>query len=101
MFYIAPMTNSTPLRVLICGGGIAGPALAYWLTRIPHGPGFDITILERSPNARTTGQAVDIRGPAVKVLQRMNLEAEVRRRHTSEKGSRRSRINRAAACSHS
>jgi 2-polyprenyl-6-methoxyphenol hydroxylase-like FAD-dependent oxidoreductase len=74
------------LSILICGGGIAGPALAYWLTRIPHGPALDITILERSPSARTTGQGIDVRGPAVKILQRMGLEEEVRKRHTGEKG---------------
>jgi 2-polyprenyl-6-methoxyphenol hydroxylase-like FAD-dependent oxidoreductase len=80
------MTDGPHLRVLICGGGIAGPALAYWLSRIPYGSGINIIILERSPSARTTGQAVDIRGPAVKIMRDMGLEAEVRRRKTPEQG---------------
>jgi 2-polyprenyl-6-methoxyphenol hydroxylase-like FAD-dependent oxidoreductase len=77
----------TPIRsVLVSGGGIAGPALAYWLSRISHAPDLSITILERSPSPRTTGQAVDLRGVAVKIMQQMGLEAEVRRRNTTEKG---------------
>jgi 2-polyprenyl-6-methoxyphenol hydroxylase-like FAD-dependent oxidoreductase len=82
------MANTSSYKILICGAGVAGPALAYWLTRIPHAANLSITVLERSPNPRTTGQAVDIRGPAVKVLERMGVEAEVRRRHTNEKGAR-------------
>ena len=42
---------------------IAGPCLAYWLakTRLD----ISITIIEQSPSPRVTGQAIDIRGPAV------------------------------------
>ena len=42
---------------------IAGPCLASWLakTRLD----ISITVIERSPSPRVTGQAIDIRGPAV------------------------------------
>jgi 2-polyprenyl-6-methoxyphenol hydroxylase-like FAD-dependent oxidoreductase len=82
------MATTASYKILICGAGVAGPALAYWLTRIPHAANWSITVLERSPSPRTTGQAIDIRGPAVKVLQQMGVEAEVRQRHTNEKGAR-------------
>jgi 2-polyprenyl-6-methoxyphenol hydroxylase-like FAD-dependent oxidoreductase len=34
--------------VLICGAGIAGPTLAYWLQRY----GFRTTVVERTPTLR-------------------------------------------------
>ena len=53
-----------PLNILISGGGIAGASLAFTLARQP---GFkmqpNITLIEKAPEPRTTGQAVDIRGP--------------------------------------
>ncbi|KAJ7613763.1 flavoprotein monooxygenase [Mycena polygramma] len=70
------------LNVLISGAGIAGPSCAYWLSRA----GAHVTMIERSPSPRKTGQAIDIRGPGVKVMQKMGLEAAVKARHTTEKG---------------
>lgn len=56
--------SQRPLNILISGGGIAGASLAFTLARQP---GFQmqpiITLIEKSPAPRTTGQAVDIRGP--------------------------------------
>jgi 2-polyprenyl-6-methoxyphenol hydroxylase-like FAD-dependent oxidoreductase len=75
-----------PLRVLISGAGIAGPCLAYWLSRIPSST--SITLVERSPNPRPTGQAIDIRGPAISVIRKMGLEEAVRAKHTTEEGTR-------------
>ncbi|MCB5177984.1 FAD-dependent monooxygenase [Streptomyces antimicrobicus] len=60
--------------VLISGGSVAGPALAYWL----HRHGFAATIVERAPQLRDGGYAVDFRGEALDVLDRMGLLAEVR-----------------------
>jgi 2-polyprenyl-6-methoxyphenol hydroxylase-like FAD-dependent oxidoreductase len=56
-------------RVLISGGSIAGPAAAYWLCRA----GFDATVVERAPAPRPGGQAIDIRGRAIAVVERMGL----------------------------
>jgi 2-polyprenyl-6-methoxyphenol hydroxylase-like FAD-dependent oxidoreductase len=44
-----------PFDILISGGGIAGPSLAFWLTRHGH----DVTIIEQARELRTGGQAVD------------------------------------------
>lgn len=74
------------LKVIIAGAGIAGPCLAYWLakTRLD----ISITIVERSPSPRVTGQAIDIRGPAIEIIKQMKLEEAVRARHTTEEGTR-------------
>jgi len=73
------------LKVLISGGGIAGSCLAYWLSRTRHN--VSITIIERSPSPRPTGQCVDIRGGAIDVIKLMNLEKQVRDKTTKELGT--------------
>ncbi|KAF1985501.1 FAD/NAD(P)-binding domain-containing protein [Aulographum hederae CBS 113979] len=79
-------SSSPPLKVLVVGAGIAGTTLTFWLSKSPAV--IEITILERAPTPRTAGQAVDIRGPAVKVMKEMGIEAEVLRRGTTEDGNR-------------
>ena len=71
-----------PRSILVCGAGIAGPTLAYWLKR--HG--MEPVIVERSPDLRAGGQSVDVRGAGQQVLQRMGLEGAVRARLTHEEG---------------
>ena len=44
--------------ILISGAGVAGPALAFWLSRY----GFTPTVVERAPELRDGGYAVDFRG---------------------------------------
>ncbi|KUJ16973.1 flavo protein monooxygenase [Mollisia scopiformis] len=80
------MSTPTNLKVLISGAGIAGPCLAHWLSRTHLSP--SITIVERSPSPRLTGQSIDIRGPAIDIVKRMGLEDAVRERHTTEEGTR-------------
>jgi 2-polyprenyl-6-methoxyphenol hydroxylase-like FAD-dependent oxidoreductase len=65
-------------NVLISGASVAGPALAFWLNRY----GFRTTIVERAPALRPGGYAVDFRGASMRVLERMNLLAEVQRLQT-------------------
>ncbi|KAH8649817.1 hypothetical protein BX600DRAFT_517055 [Xylariales sp. PMI_506] len=73
------------LRVLISGAGIAGTCLAYWLTKMSiH---VSITIVERSPVPRATGQSIDIHGPAVEIVKMMKLEEAIRARHTTEEAA--------------
>ncbi|WP_433558169.1 FAD-dependent oxidoreductase [Pseudonocardia xinjiangensis] len=55
--------------VLVCGAGIAGLTLAYWLSR--HG--FPTTVVERAPALRAGGQSVDLRGAGFAVVERMGL----------------------------
>jgi len=68
--------------VLISGGGVAGLALAHWLQR----EGFSTTVIERSPELRSGGQAVDIRGVALDVVKAMGLHEAVAARRTRLRG---------------
>lgn len=70
------MRNKT---VLISGASIAGPALAYWLDRY----GFEVTVVERAPELRPGGQAVDFKGAThLTVLEQMGILGAVRERQT-------------------
>jgi 2-polyprenyl-6-methoxyphenol hydroxylase-like FAD-dependent oxidoreductase len=69
-------------KVLISGAGVAGLALAYWLDRA----GFTTTLVERSPEFRRGGQAVDIRGVALDVVNAMKLLDDARALRTQLKG---------------
>lgn len=63
--------------VLITGASIAGPALGYWLDRY----GFDVTVVERAEAIRSGGYPIDVRGPAVDVVERMGLLPQLRAAH--------------------
>ncbi|MET7397438.1 FAD-dependent monooxygenase [Dactylosporangium sp. NPDC005572] len=70
------------MRVLISGAGIAGPALAHWLQL----GGIDVTVVERAGQPRVGGQAVDIRGAAKRVVERMGLMPDVMALRLDERG---------------
>ncbi|MFJ8742920.1 FAD-dependent monooxygenase [Embleya sp. NPDC127516] len=70
-------------RVLVAGASIAGPALAHWLRR----RGAEVTVVERAPELRPGGQAVDARGVAREVIGRMGLAAAVRAACTDTAGA--------------
>ena len=62
------------MRILISGASIAGPVLAYWLTR----RGFDVTVVERAPALRKTGgHAVDLFRPAMEISERMGVLSRI------------------------
>jgi 2-polyprenyl-6-methoxyphenol hydroxylase-like FAD-dependent oxidoreductase len=65
---------TTRKKVLISGAGVAGLALAHWLDR--HG--FRVAVVERAPDVRHGGYAVDFRGEALDVLDRMDLLERIR-----------------------
>jgi 2-polyprenyl-6-methoxyphenol hydroxylase-like FAD-dependent oxidoreductase len=69
------MKNKT---ILISGASVAGPALAYWLSRY----GFHPTLVERAPAVRPGGYAVDFRGASLRALERMGIVDEVRKLET-------------------
>ncbi|KAI9825925.1 MAG: hypothetical protein M1819_000444 [Sarea resinae] len=78
-----------PLRIVgfgaggvVGGAGIAGPTLAFWLARA----GVTTTIVERSDRLRTAGQQIDVRGAALEVIKRMELEDAIRSKTTKEQG---------------
>ncbi|MGH3151030.1 MAG: FAD-dependent monooxygenase, partial [Streptosporangiaceae bacterium] len=75
-------TDNTGLQnrsILISGASVSGPALAYWL----HRYGFRPTVVERAPQLRGGGYAVDFRGAVhLSVLAKMGLLDQVRAAQT-------------------
>ena len=69
--------------VLISGASVAGPTLAWWLTR--HG--YSVTLVERTPGLRPGGQAIDIRGVALEVVSRMGLLPAIEQKRTRMQGA--------------
>ncbi|MFB6477381.1 FAD-dependent monooxygenase [Streptomyces virginiae] len=58
------------MRILVSGAGVAGPVLAYWLTRY----GFCVTVVECAPALRRAGgHAVDLFRPAMDISERMGV----------------------------
>ena len=76
--------NMSALDILISGAGIAGPTLALLLSR--SSKEHKITIVERSPTLRTTGQQVDLRLSAITINQRLGLLEELKAITTEETG---------------
>ncbi|MDN3548587.1 FAD-dependent monooxygenase [Mucilaginibacter aquaedulcis] len=65
-------------KILISGASVAGPALALWLNRY----GFEVTLVERAPGIREGGYAIDFRGPAMQVLEQMDIIDEIKKFET-------------------
>lgn len=63
----------TKRSILISGASIAGPALAHLLRT--H---YDVTVVERAPELRPGGQAVDLRGAGRSVIESIGLMDRVR-----------------------
>ncbi|KAF2493578.1 FAD/NAD(P)-binding domain-containing protein [Lophium mytilinum] len=70
------------MKVLINGGGIAGNALAFWLSKLGH----DVTVAERFPSLRATGLQIDLRGHGIEVMKRMGLEEAYHSKLAPEQG---------------
>jgi len=62
------------MRIVINGIGVAGPALAYWLTRSGH----DVLLVEEAPQLRTGGYIIDFWGIGYDLAERMGLIGEIR-----------------------
>lgn len=60
--------------VAICGAGIAGSTLAYWLSEY----GYEPTLIEKAPSPRTGGYLIDFWGGGYQIAQRMGLGGELR-----------------------
>lgn len=71
-------------KILICGGGIAGPACAWWLSRY----GFSVVVVEKARAFRDGGQNVDVKGAGQQVIQRMGLTAQIEACNTRECGQK-------------
>lgn len=71
-------------KILICGGGIAGPACAYWLNKY----GYSVVIAEKAKNFRDGGQNVDVKGPGQQVIKWMGLAEKIEAKNTLERGQK-------------
>lgn len=76
------MIKKNKIHVLVSGAGIAGLCTAYWLIKY----GFKVTIVERASHIRSGGQALDVRGPALEVADRMGILGILRDNSTKLKG---------------
>ncbi|KAL9104879.1 MAG: hypothetical protein Q9163_000196 [Psora crenata] len=56
-------------RVLICGAGVAGSILAFWLAK--HN--FQVVVVERSKAEQKARQEIEIEEPALKVVKLMGI----------------------------
>jgi 2-polyprenyl-6-methoxyphenol hydroxylase-like FAD-dependent oxidoreductase len=72
----------TQPSVLISGAGIAGPALAFWLTK----NGYRVTVVELAEGIRPGGQTVDLRGAGADVVERMGLLDQMKGRSLFQRG---------------
>lgn len=63
------------MKIAISGAGIAGPTLAYWLSRTGHEP----VLIEAAPRLRTGGYVIDFWGAGYAIADRMGLAPALRR----------------------
>ncbi|KAI0420951.1 hypothetical protein F5X98DRAFT_331048 [Xylaria grammica] len=64
-----------PLKVLIIGAGVCGPAFATLLRRAdPSLSAYEITIIERAPKLRETGLQIDLRSQGIPIVRKMGCE---------------------------
>ncbi|OTA89516.1 hypothetical protein M434DRAFT_79276 [Hypoxylon sp. CO27-5] len=73
-----------PLKVLIIGAGVCGPAFATMLRR--SDPEHNITVLERHPGIRHNGLQIDLRAWGVPIMKRLGLLDIASKRCVHENG---------------
>ncbi len=65
------------MRVLISGASIAGPSLAYFLSRQGH----EVTVVEHTAEVRLGGYPIDVRAGAMSVIEAMGLRPMLQKTH--------------------
>lgn len=75
---------SSPKNILIAGGGVAGPAVALFLSRLGH----KCTIVERAPDFRSSGQQIDLAGEGITVAEALGILEDVKARTVHDDGIR-------------
>jgi 2-polyprenyl-6-methoxyphenol hydroxylase-like FAD-dependent oxidoreductase len=68
--------------ILISGAGVAGPALAHWLSD----NGYRVLVVEVADGIRPGGQTVDLRGAGRDVVARMGLLDQMVERSMAQRG---------------
>lgn len=71
-----------PQKVLVCGAGVSGSILAFWLAK--HD--FHVVVVERSKAEQKVGQGIEIEEPALTVVRAMGLIEKLEERKTGEMG---------------
>jgi len=66
------------VKAIICGAGIAGLTLAWWLER----DGWEVLLVERAPGPRDAGYMIDFVGSGYDVAELMGLLPELADIHT-------------------
>ena len=80
---------SKPFKVLISGGGITGPVLAFWLARASTpSKQIHVTMIEKASSVLKSGQGIDVEGSAKEIVTRMGLLDTIKARTTGEQGFR-------------
>lgn len=69
-------------RVLVCGAGVAGSVLAFWLARYD----FQVVVIERSKATQKAGQGIEIEEPAINVVKAMGILDKLHEVKTGEMG---------------
>ena len=69
-------------KILICGAGIAGSILAFWLAKND----FQVVVIERSRSEQKAGQGLEIEEPALEVVRQMGLLDKLKEKRTGELG---------------
>jgi 2-polyprenyl-6-methoxyphenol hydroxylase-like FAD-dependent oxidoreductase len=62
------------MNIVVNGLGVAGPALAYWLTKSGH----DVLLVEQAPGLRGGGYVIDFWGIGYDIVEKMGLIAVIR-----------------------
>ncbi len=70
-----PRRVSHTVKIVINGIGVAGPALAYWLTKAGH----EVLLVEAAPRVREGGYIIDFWGIGYEIAERMGVVGEIRR----------------------
>jgi len=63
------------VNIVINGIGVAGPALAYWLTKSGH----EVLLVEEAPQLRGGGYIIDFWGIGYDIAEKMGLIGAIRR----------------------
>jgi len=63
------------MRIVINGAGIAGPTLAYWLSKSGH----EVVLVEKAPQLRSGGYVVDFWGVGYDIAEKMGLIPQIRK----------------------
>ncbi|KAI1149981.1 FAD/NAD(P)-binding domain-containing protein [Nemania diffusa] len=76
-----------PLKILVIGAGVCGPAFAALLRRAdPEMSKYEITVVERAAKLRETGLQIDLRAQGIPIVRKMGLLDAIRSRAVPERG---------------